>query len=108
MKTYFDREWSREDIKNLVSKNTYSRYGEYEDLKALCILPFAEDEEFFSPDYRELIFIVPTKWLRKIVKERFEVNDLELWLKTEYTTEESEMIFEEALEQRQIVMVDFF
>ena len=108
MKTYFDREWSREDIKNLVSKNTYSRYGEYEDLKALCILPFAEDEEVFSPDYHELIFIVPVKWLRETVKEEFDVDDLESWLKNEYMTEESEIIFEEALEQRQIVMVDFF
>lgn len=107
MKIYFNREWGREDIKNLVNKNAYSRYGEYEDLKALCISPFAEDEEFYSPDYRELIFVVPTKWLREIVKEIFDVNDLESWLKNEYTTDESEMIFEEALEQRQVVMVDF-
>lgn len=108
MKIYFNREWTREEIKNLVRENSYSQYEEYEDLKALCISSFAEDEEFYSPDYRELIFVVPAKWLRKIVKEEFyDSADLEFWLKNVYTTDESESIFEEALEQRQIVMVDF-
>ena len=91
----------------MVEKNCYLRFGDHEDLKALCICPFAEDEEFYEPDYYELAFIVPTKWLKEAVKEMFEVEDLDYWLQNEYTTDESEIIFEKALNERQVVMVDF-
>ena len=37
----------------------------------------------------------------------FNINDLNKWLQIEYTTDESQAIFEEALNERQVVMVDF-
>lgn len=73
----------------------------------MCICPFAEDDDFYNSDYYELAFIVPTKWLRDVAKEMFEIEDLDDWLQNEYTTDESELIFERALNERQVVMVDF-
>lgn len=107
MKILFNREWKKEDIRRVVKENCYLKYGEHEDLKSLCICPFAEDETFYDNDYFEMIFVVPTNWLKKLVKEKFEVKDLDYWLQNEYTTDESEVIFEEALNERQVVMVDF-
>ena len=40
-------------------------------------------------------------------KEEFKIEDLDLWLQEEYTSDESEVIFERALNERQVVMVDF-
>lgn len=107
MKILFSKEWNKNTIKNIVNNNCYLKFGDHEDMKALCICPFAEDETFYTPDYRELTFIVPTHWLKEVVKEMFEVEDLDDWLKNEYTTDESEQIFTRALNERQVVMVDF-
>lgn len=107
MKILFNREWNKKDIRNIVKENCYLKFGDHEDLKALCICPFSKDEEFYNPDYQELSFIVPTNWLKEVVKEMFEIKDLDYWLQNEYTSDESEVIFERALNERQIVMVDF-
>ena len=107
MRISFSREWNRSTIRNIVKNNCYLQLGEHEDLKALCICPYAEDEEFYQPDYMELTFIVPLNWLKETAKEMFEVDDLDYWLQSEYTTDESELIFEKALNERQVVMVDF-
>ena len=55
----------------------------------------------------ELTFVVPLNWLKEIVYEMFEVDDLDYWVQNEYTTDESELVFERALNERQVVMVDF-
>lgn len=103
----FSREWSKDDIRKVVKENCYLHFGEHKDLKSLCILPFAEDETFYHPDYYEMTFVVPLDWLRDTVSDLFEVDDLDYWLQNEYTTDESEIIFEKALNERQVVMVDF-
>lgn len=107
MKICFSREWKKIDIRSIVKNNCYLEFGNHEDLRAMCICPFAEDDDFYNSDYYELAFIVPTKWLKETAKEMFEVKDLDDWLQNEYTTDESELIFEKALNERQVVMVDF-
>ena len=107
MNISFSKEWKREDIRSVVKDNCYLKYGEHEDLKSLCICPFAEDETFYKNDYYEMIFVVPTNWLKEVVGEMFEVKDLDYWLQNEYSTDESEIIFERALNERQVVMIDF-
>lgn len=107
MKILFSREWDKETIRNIVKNNCYLKFGDYEDLKALCICPFAEDETFYHPDYHDLTFIVPLSWLKDTAKEMFNVDDLDCWLQNAYTTDESELVFERALDERQVVMVDF-
>ncbi len=107
MRISFSKTWDMKTIRNLVDNNSYLQFGAHEDLKALCVEPFAEDETFYTPDYEELVFVVPKEWLERVARELFEVTDLDNWLQNEYTTDESEMIFERALNERQVVMVDF-
>ncbi len=107
MKITFNKEWNINTIRNIVKNNCYLQFGDHEDLKALCVCPYAEDESFYNPDYQELTFIVPTNWLKETAMEMFEVDNLDYWLQNEYTTDESELIFEKALNKRQVVMVDF-
>ena len=105
MKITFSREWNKRTIINLAKENCYLRFGDHEDLKALCICPF--DEEEYKADYEELTYIVPSNWLKQAVKELFDVDDVDIWLKEEYTSDESELVFERALNEKQVVMVDF-
>ena len=46
MRISFSREWNKSTIRNIVKNNCYLQFGEHEDLKALCVCPYAEDEEF--------------------------------------------------------------
>lgn len=105
MKITFDKGWSKADIRQMVKDMCYLRFGDHEDLKALCIYPF--DEEDYSGDYQEMTYVVPSNWLKQTAKELFGVEDIDLWLQEEYTSDESELIFERALNERQVVMVDF-
>ena len=61
----FDKSWNQSTIRNIVKNNAYQGFAFHEDLCALCVLPYAEDEEFYDADYEELAFIVPKKWLKK-------------------------------------------
>lgn len=107
MKIAFNREWSKGTIRKLLNTNNYLDFTKYHDLKALIIRPHEEDETDYIPDYYEMIFIVPTVWLKDVVQELYEVDDLDFWLKNVYTSTESECIFEMALNESQVVMVDF-
>lgn len=105
MKITLDKNLNRKEIRKIVEDHRYLNFWTHEDLKGLCVCPY-EDEDY-NPDYQEMIYIVPTKWLKNIVKEEFGIKNLDLWLQEEYTSDESEIIFERALNERQIVMVDF-
>ena len=105
MEITFSREWNKRTIRSLVTENCYLRFGDHEDLKALCICPF--DEEDYKADYEELTYVVPSNWLKQTIKELFDVDDVDTWLREEYTSDESEIVFEKALTERQVVMVDF-
>lgn len=105
MKIEFNRDWSQSTIRNLVRNNSFLEYGKHENLRTLCINE--EDIEPVDRDWRELSFIVPTKWLRTFCKGKFGVKNLDYFLQETYTTDESEIIFEAALNERQVVMVDF-
>ena len=101
----FDWNWSRNDIRAKVKENCYLYMGFHEDLKCLCVLQFEGTEN--KSDYSEMSFVVPTWWLGKAAKTLFGVDNLDYWLQNEYTTDESKIIFEKALNDRQVVMVDF-
>lgn len=107
MKITFDKNWNTSTIRSIVKNNSYLEFGYHEDLKALCISPYADDETCYDSDYEELTYVVPKKWLEKVAKEEFEVEVLDMWLQEEYTSDESEVIFSRALSERQVVMVDF-
>ena len=101
----FDRHWNRNTIRNLVDSNCYLEFGEHANLKAVCINE--EDIESQTRDWRELAFVVPTKWLKNYCRTKFNNHDLNYFLQEQYTSDESELIFADALKERKIVMVDF-
>ena len=103
----FNKNWNRATISNLVKNNSYLEFGLHKDLKALCLLPYSEDEEFYNPDYEELVYVVPKDWLSENAKELFNVTNLDNWLQNEYTSDESEVLFSKALSERMVVMVEF-
>ena len=104
----FNNHWNRTTIINLVESHPYLEFGKHEDLKAVCVCPYVEDgEEDFAPDYEELTFIVPKEWLKEVCKELFNVDNLDRFLTEEYTSDQSEVIFERALNENKVVMVDF-
>lgn len=106
MEILFSKNWNKSTIRNIIKNNCYLEFGRHEDLRALCVYPFEEDDDC-SSDYYELAFIVPTKWLKETVNGMFNISDIDDWLQNEYTTDESELIFERALNERKVVMVDF-
>ena len=101
----FDKNWNRSTIKNLIKSNCYLEIGYHTDLRAVCINE--EDEESDCRDWVEMTFVVPTKWLREYCQTELKEADLDYFLQEKYTSDDSEKIFVAALEQRQIVMVDF-
>lgn len=103
----FSKAWNKTTIRNLVKNNSYLSFANHTDLKALCICLCAENETECVPDYEELTYIVPKKWLKRFVKKEFNVCNFEKWLQEEYTSEQSEVVFSKALSERQVVMVDF-
>lgn len=100
----FEREWTRSQIREMVHKNCYLDIGKHEDMKVLCCVPYSEEEK---ADYYELKYVVPTDWLIEKARDLFGVNGIQKWLEDEYISEESELIFVEALRERKVVMVDF-
>lgn len=105
MKVNFNRDWDRRTIRNMVKNNCFLEFGKHADLRAICINE--EDFTHKNRDWIEMAFVVPTKWLKEFCKKEFGVDDLDYWLSDVYTSDESEIIFENALEERQVVMVDF-
>lgn len=105
--TVFDRDWSKNDIIDLIHKNCYCEFGKHVDMKGLCVN--CADIVKTNRDWNELMFIVPKDWLINCVQTLFGVKPHELddWLNDAYSSDESEQIFAAALEDRQIVMVDF-
>jgi len=95
---------TRRKIKKMVSERCYVEFGEHKDLKGLCCC----GEDFGEPhevDFEELVFIVPLDWLMNYTEMSNE--ELTRWLNEEYTGEDSKPIFDQALRERKIVMVDF-
>lgn len=96
----------RKEILAEWSKHPFLYYAHHPDLKALsvCSGDMGEDEDV---DFDELVFAVPKKWLFDIVAKELEIEDVQDWLENEYTSDESHIIFQWAMEQNQIVMLEF-
>lgn len=101
----FNRDWTKREMQELIEQHCYLSFGKHEDLKALCI-----NEEDFVPERRDwlgAVFIVPVTWLTDFCRKEFQVQDLDDFLQNEYMSDESELIFANALMERQVVMIVF-
>lgn len=107
-KIYFDRDWSMQEMRNLIEKNCYPELYKHEDLRVLCIC-----EEDYIPakrDWREATFVVPTEWLRQFCEKEFGITGItgfDYFMNYEYVSDDSEIIFANALMERKVIMIDF-
>ena len=96
----------RKQILDEWKEHPYLYFANHPDMKALCVCSgdIGEDDEV---DFDEIIFAVPTEWRFGVVAREFEIKDVQYWLENEYTSDESYIIFQMAMEQNQIMMLEF-
>ena len=95
----------------LASIEPYMDFAKHKDLIAFCVCSeyFSYDVETDSEietDFNELVVGVEKDWLFNFMKGYEIENPLE-YLQNEYTSDDSLVWFDSAVEQRKVVMVDF-
>jgi len=80
----------------------YDHKNLYKKLRTLLVL----GEE--SDNFKQMAFTVPNKWLKKRVPKVMR-NGLSIkkWLRTEYISEDSMAIFDDAVLERKVVSISF-
>lgn len=101
----FDADWSKDTIRNMIRNHAYLDFYKHDSLTGLCIN--MEDIESETRDWNEMVMFIPKNWLYLIAFVKLEVTDFDTWIKEEYTTSDAMKVFRMALEERQIVGVDF-
>lgn len=105
-------ERKREDILKQWRGRPYLEYGKHEKLVALslCPDPYYEVPEY---DYVEIVFTVPVEWLLNWLVlydskcSHWREEEMLTWLQEDYTSEESEQIFQDAMVEQKIVTLNF-
>lgn len=105
-------ERERKSILELWEENPYLEYGSHDKLVALvlCPDPYCED---YMYDYNEIIYTVPVGWLLNWLtlhdnnRSGWREGEMFKWLQEEYTSEESEQIFNDAMKDQKIVTLNF-
>lgn len=95
----------------LASIEPYMDFAKHKDLIAFCVCDgyFAYDIETDSEietDFNELVVVVEKDWLFNLMRE-YEIENPLDYLQNEYTSDDSLVWFDRAIEQRKVVMVDF-
>ena len=77
----------------------------------MCVCgAYVDNEE--ECDFEEVVFVLEKEWLLDRMKKEeqfkdFDSEKLQKWLQETYTSEDSEWIFNEAMQANKIVMIDF-
>ena len=95
----------------LESIKPYADFWKHKDLIVFCVcneylIYYEEDEKEIVPDFEELVVVVEKDWLLDFMKNYDIENPLD-YLQNEYTSDDSSVWFDEAVEQGKVVMVDF-
>lgn len=103
----FDPNWTQNDIIEIVKTNSYYDFEKHADMKAFCI--DCSDFNSKTRNWNKLSFIVPKNWLIMCVNTLFNIksHDLDNWLMNECTSDKSMQIFMAAIEDKQIVLLNF-
>lgn len=100
----------RKEIETEWNEHPFIKFSDHPALKALCVCSgyFGEDGDC---DFDEVVFAVPKDWLIETCIREFEElktpDEVQYWLENEYTSDESHIIFELAMAENQIVMLNF-
>lgn len=95
----------------LASIEPYMDFAEHKDLIAFCVCSECfnydvETDSEIETDFNEIVVVVEKDWLFNLMKEYGIENPL-YYLQNEYTSDDSVVWFDVAVEQRKVVMVDF-
>ena len=95
----------------LESIKPYTDFWKHRELIAFCVcdgyLTYdVETENDIEADFDELVVIVEKDWLFDYMRNDGIENPLD-YLQNEYTSDDSVVWFDEAVEQDKVVMVDF-
>lgn len=106
---------TKEEMQNLYEKGS-KPIGEHEPLFALCI---EADDGDDRADWSEAVFTVPCKWLKDLLRLNYSIESgypdtldangditeqtVREWLRSEYNSEDSYWIFEQAADADQLV-----
>lgn len=95
----------------LESIKPYIGFSEHKDLIAFCVcneyLIYTDDtNKEIEPDFEELVVVVEKDWLFNFMRG-YEIENPLDYLQNEYTSDDSSVWFDEAVEQGKVVMVDF-
>ena len=95
----------------LASIKPYADFWKHKDLTAFCVCDgyFGYDVETDSEtetDFNELVVVVEKDWLFDCMRKDGIENPLD-YLQNEYTSDDSIVWFDNAVEQDKVVMVDF-
>lgn len=98
------------DIIAEVKKRPHASFPEHKELLALgvCSEFFCEPDE--ETDFEEVLFAVEQDWLVNYMKREYpdwDEVDVRRWLREEYTSYDSIKIYEAALKDDAILMIDF-
>lgn len=74
----------------MLIENPYLNYGKHKDLISMCV------SEYDSCD-GEYVFYIEKEWLYEYAKLKLDINDVDYWLRNEYTSDESEPILFEGI-----------
>lgn len=103
-------QYKKQDILRKWHSRPYLNFGDHKKLLALCVT-VDNYNEMPGYDYDEIIFTVPCEWLLNWLWENDNANWTEEkmieWLQSEYTSEDSEEIFNDAMIAQQIVTLNF-
>ena len=89
------------------------KYPCYNFYKHNELLALAVSSEMFCDedvDFQELVFAVEKEWLVNYMNRprvQYDGESVKKWLQSEYTSEDSYLIFETALTENAIMMIDF-
>ena len=92
---------TREKVKDFIEGSTYSDYGKHEPLVNMsCVF---EDDNGDT----EVIFTVPIDWLCRYMTGLYgspwEWPDVKKWLDTEYTSDDSRAVLDQAVLEDKVV-----
>ena len=105
----------RERILKEVAKTNYMDFDKHRDLISFCVCNECfeyniDTNEEDESDFNELIVIVEKDWLFNLIKRNYDFrtdDEVLKFLQEEYTSDDSNTWYEEAILANKIVMVDF-
>ena len=97
--------------RTLASIKPYTDFWKHKDLIAFCVcgeyLTYdVETDGESEADFDEVVVVVEKDWLFDFMR-KYEIENPLDYLQNEYTSDDSMVWFDEAIEQGKVVMVDF-